>query len=226
MSSDSEQNRIEELEADNRRLRRLLDQRDAPSELRHRLRSTTALLAAIIRQSAETQRDLSSYAAHLEDRLDAIIRAQTRADQYGEVDLRTLVAEELLKYGVLEGERLLLAGPEIRLTPKSGQTFALAIHELAINAVEHGKLDASDACFEVTWSVADEGSQMSMQFLWAENSGSVHGEPSHRGFGTEVLERMLPYELHADARFTFGGEQLRYVIDIPDLTTLGRVVTN
>lgn len=226
MTSDFEQSRIEELEADNRRLRRLLDQRDAPSELRHRLRSTTALLAAIVRRSAETERDLSSYAAHLEDRLDAIIRAQTRADQYGEVDLRTLVADELLKYGVLEGERLILAGPEIRLAPRSGQTFALAIHELAINAVEHGELDSSDAGFEVSWTVADQGSQTSMRFVWAENTGSVHVEPSHRGFGTEVLERMLPYELHADARLTLAGEQLRYIIDIPDLSGLGRVVTN
>lgn len=225
ITSDADHGRIEELQANNRRLQRLLDQRDAPGELRHRLRSTTALLSAIIRRSAETKRDLPSYAAHLEDRLDAIVRAQGRADQYGEVDLRTLVADELLKHGVLEGDRLKLAGPEIALAPRIGQVFSLAIHELAINAVEHGRLGAPDADIEVTWNVVNKGAETSMQLTWAE-SGSIHGEPSHRGFGTDVLTRMLPYELNADAHFSFGAEELRYAIDILDLSGVGRVVTD
>ena len=63
MTANIEPDRIAELEADNRRLRRLLDQRDAPGELRHRLNSTLAMLRVIIRKSAETNRDLHAYAS-------------------------------------------------------------------------------------------------------------------------------------------------------------------
>src|SRR5579875_3630523 len=115
MTAETDADRIAELEEDNRRLRRLLDQRDAPGELRHRLRSTLALLRAIIHRSASTERDLPGYVAHLEDRLEAVTRAQALADQDGAVDLRTLLGDELLLYGASESERLVLSGPDLGL---------------------------------------------------------------------------------------------------------------
>lgn len=212
MTTDADSIRIEELEQDNRRLRRLLDQRDAPGELRHRLRSTLALLTAVIRHSVETPRDLASYAAHLEDRLDAIAHAQALADQFGQVDLRTLIADELLKYGVLEEERLSLTGPAIALSPRAGQVLALAIHELAVNAVEHGKLATTDGRVEVTWTVADACAPLPACLTWTETGGQRTGGPSRRGFGTEVLTRMLPYECHAETEISFGADVLRCTV--------------
>src|SRR3954454_25374536 len=148
---------IADLESDNRRLRRLLDQREgAPGELRHRLRSTLALLRAIMTRSARTrpERDVLSYVAHLEDRLEAITRAQALADRHGDVDLRNLLLDELFHYGASEGERLLLSGPDIQLQLRAGQILALAIHELAVNAVEHGVLGANPGRIEASWDVA------------------------------------------------------------------------
>ena len=92
---DIEATRIAELEVDNRRLRRLLDQRNAPGELRHRLRNTVAMLRTIIRRSAETERDLEAYVGHLEDRLDTLVRAQAAADEHGSVELHKLLSDEL-----------------------------------------------------------------------------------------------------------------------------------
>ncbi len=56
--------RSAELEDDNRRPRRLLDQRDAPGDLRSGVRSTLSSLRSIVRRSAESSRDLPAYAAH------------------------------------------------------------------------------------------------------------------------------------------------------------------
>src|SRR4051794_16919895 len=61
MTEETAQSRLAELEADNQRLRRLLDQKGAPSELRHRLRNALAMLRVIVRQSAETNRDIADY---------------------------------------------------------------------------------------------------------------------------------------------------------------------
>ena len=126
------------LEADNARLRRLLERHDAPAELRHRLRATLGLLREIIRRSAGFRPEAAVYAAHLEDRLLSLVRMHGAIDRSGEVDLHTAFADELVTYTLHEGQRLRLSGPDILLQTRTAQTLGLAIHELAVNAVEHG----------------------------------------------------------------------------------------
>ena len=223
MTEDTEEaGRITELEADNRRLRRLLDQRDAPSELRHRLHSTVALLRTIIRRSADTPRDLEDFVGHIEERLDAIARAQAAADERGAVSLHRLVADELLQYGAPEGDRVTLTGPHIDLQPKAGQVVALAVHELAVNAVEHGALGSAGR-IEVAWDVADDAAEPTLTFTWKERGGSSRPEPSRQGFGTEVLVRMLVYELKAITRLNHEPDGLRCTIRLPFIERVGRL---
>jgi two-component sensor histidine kinase len=214
--------RITELEADNRRLRRLLDQQDAPGELRHRLHSTLAMLRIIIRKSAETKRDLESYVAHLEDRLEALARAQAAADVRGAVDLHALLSDELLHYGATEGDRFVLSGPAVHLQPRAGQVLALAVHELAVNAVEHGALGTRTGRVEVTWSVADEA-DMPFTLTWKERGPTRSAEGSRQGFGMEVLTRTLAYELRATTAFDFDGDGLRCTIRFPLTERVGRL---
>jgi len=225
--------RIAALERDNARLRRLLDGRDAPGELRHRLRSTLTLLRGIVQRTADTARDLPDYVAHLEDRLDAITRAQAAADRYGEVDLGTLLADELLRYGASEGAGLRLSGPEVRLRPKAGQVLALAIHELAVNAVEHGVLGAPGGEVEVLWALDDAGPEATVRhatvrhatlgLAWTERGPAPVAGAARRGFGTDVLTRMLAYELGAETRTAFEPHGLRCTIRFPLPEWVGRV---
>ena len=223
MTADTNAERIAKLEDDNRRLRRLLEQRDAPGELRHRLRTTLALLRAIVRRSTHTERDVPSYAAHLEDRLDAVSRAQALADQEGEVDLRTLLADELFQYGSVEGDRLSLVGPDVKLQPRVGQIFALAIHELAVNAVEHGALGMNTGRIEVSWSAAGVEPEKSLSLTWTEFGSSPKLKPDRSGFGTEVLTHMLAYDLKAETDLTFGPDRLQYKVCFPLLERAGRI---
>lgn len=197
--------RVSELEADNSRLRRLLDQRDAPGELRHRLHNTLAMLRTIIRRSAETERHLDSYVAHIEDRLDALARAQAAADERGAVSLHALIVDELLKYGVVDGDRLSLAGPDADLQPRAGQVLALALHELAVNAIEHGALGAAGRV-SVECSLSGGEPAPLLTVVWREFDGPAIAPPSQEGFGTEVLTRTLAYELKADTTLEYPAE--------------------
>lgn len=215
--------RIKELEDDNRRLRRLLDQRDAPSELRHRLRGTFALLSAVIRRSVQTPRDQASYADHLEDRLDAIARAQALADQYAEISLHTVLTDELLKYGGNESDRVALSGPELFFQPKAGQMLALAIHELTINSVEHGALGSSDGRVVVCWNVSDPEPEPLLTLCWHEPETRVDAQPARTGFGTEMLTRMLSYEFNANTTIAYSNGGLNCTMRIPMPARIGRV---
>jgi two-component sensor histidine kinase len=218
----SDRERLAEIEADNRRLRRLLDQQGAPVELRHRLRNTVAMLRAIIRRSAESQQDVGEFAAHLEDRVDALVRAQAAADEHGSVRFRDLIADELFHYGVQEGGRAALSGPTIELEPRAGQVLALAIHELTINAVEHGEL-ADSGRVEIRWQVDAQHSSV-LTIMWSESSEKVVEPHQREGFGMEVLTRMLNYEVGAETAFSFGPRGVQWTIQIPLTERVGSLI--
>lgn len=207
--------RMAELEVDNRRLRRLLDQQNAPGELRHRLRNTLAMLRTVIRKSALTAHDFEAYIGQLEDRLDAVARAQVAADEHGSVELHKLLADELFHYGASEGERAILTGPDVHLQPRMGQILALAIHELAVNAVEHGALGSNTGRVEVNWNVATDETKATLIFVWKERGLSELVKPLRDGFGTEVLTKTLAYEFEATTTLAFEPDGLRCTIGLP-----------
>ncbi|WP_420135606.1 HWE histidine kinase domain-containing protein [Rhodopseudomonas sp.] len=215
MVDDQSTIRIAALEADNTRLRRLLDQQDAPGELRHRLRGTVALLRMIIRKSAESRADLDSYMGLLEDRLDAIARVQTIADEQGAIEIQKLLTDELLHYRPLEGIRVKLSGPELELQPRMGQVFALAVHELTVNAIEHGALGRETGRVDITWRVLAAGAESTLFFVWNEHDETAPGKPGRQGFGTEVLTRTLISELRATTKLEFEPDGLRCTIQFP-----------
>lgn len=225
MLEDDAATRIQGLEADNRRLRRLLDQQDAPGELRHRLRNTVAMMRTIIRKSADTKRDFDTYVGHVEDRLDALTRAHAVTDERGSVELHDLLADELLHYGASDGERAILSGPGVHLQPRAGQVLALAVHELAVNAVEHGVLGTSIGRVEVTWKVAGGQPGPWLTLDWREVDGDPVSEPSRQGFGTEVLTRTLPYELKAETAVAYGPDGFRCTIRCPFPERIGWIAS-
>jgi len=53
-------------------------------------------------------------------------------------------------------------------------------------------------------------------------AGRRGAAPRRKGFGAELLERTLVYELKAKAALTFGSTGVRYAVDLP-LT--GRIVS-
>lgn len=217
MTEDAEMGELAELKADNRRLRRLLDQRDAPGELRHRLRGTLAIMRAIIRKTASTQRTLEAYVAHLEDRLDAVGRAQSAADENGGIELHRLLSEELFHYGLAEDDRVNLHGPSICFRARPGQILTLAFHELVVNAVEHSSIGAGEGALRVDWTLDRSCEPPVLDIHWTEHSEPL-APPGPAGFGTEMLTRTLAYDLSAaaDLRFEPEGFRCRLHLPLPD----------
>lgn len=216
--------RLAALEADNHRLRRLLDEAGVTDSLRHALRDTMALLRTIVRRSSETAIDVESYVAHLEGRIDSLMRMRARTDAFGEADLHLLVSEELLFHLVREGERALIEGPAIRLRPRAAQVLALAVHELVSNAVEHGALDREEGVVHVSWHLDIAEAEPRLTFVWVETGGATDPHCSRRrGFGREVLETMLAYELGAQTELAFERGGLRGRISFPFTERFGRL---
>ena len=188
------------------------------AELQHRVRNTLAVVRAIARRTGESSTSVDDYAMHLEGRLAAFGRVQaavTRDPGVG-VNLATLVAEELLAHAAHEGEQATISGPPIHLRPKAAETFALAVHELATNAVKYGALSKFDGRVRIGWKINEANGASSLTFHWAESGGPKgNGAPRRRGFGTELLEQTLSYELKAQTLLDFAKDGLTCTIELP-----------
>jgi two-component sensor histidine kinase len=186
------------------------------AELQHRARNALSVVRSIARRSAQTSSTVEEYAFHLDGRLNAFARTQalvTRDPESG-VDLEYLVAEELMVYNARDGEQVRLSGPAVRLQPKPAETFALAIHELATNAVKYGALSQPAGHVEIAWRI-EPASPTELVFEWREMDGPEVNTPQRQGFGTEMLERTLAFEFQARTSLVYNRTGVQCTIRIP-----------
>jgi two-component system CheB/CheR fusion protein len=132
------------------------------------------------------------------------------------VDLAELISEEVVCGGARDGEQVTLDGPTIRLTHKAAETLALAFHELATNALKYGALTASGGRVGVRWRITGEEGAQRLGLTWRETgTGMSELDPSRRGFGRELIEHQLPYELEAETAFDSLPDGILCKIDLP-----------
>jgi two-component system, chemotaxis family, CheB/CheR fusion protein len=192
-------------------------QRFLLAELQHRVRNTLGVVRSIARRSAETATSVDDYASHLDGRLNAFARTQAMVtrDPEGGVDLEYLVVEEMLGYNAREGEQLRISGPPVRFQPKAAETFALAIHELATNAIKYGALSKPTGRVDVSWRLDDSAGQTELMFDWQERGGPRVDPAQRTGFGTELLEKTLAFELKGKTSLNYDPSGLHCTIAIP-----------
>jgi two-component system CheB/CheR fusion protein len=193
-------------------------------ELDHRVKNILAIVSAVVSQTVKTSTTPEAFAAEIEGRVQSIAKAHTLLSQAGqsEMALRALMATELAPYDRQEGS-LVIAGPDVALTPKAGLALAMAIHELASNAAKYGALSTVSGRLEVRWTITGGTDNEILALAWTESGGPAVKAPTRRGFGTTLIERALTHELDAEVRREFAVPGLRCAIEIPLTEEVGRV---
>ena len=195
-------------------------------ELQHRTRNLLALVQAIATRTLRSSRSLDDFQREFNERLDALARVQaliTGVD-YGGVDLRDLLTAELQAHGGLHmgsgvgSEQVAIAGPAVQLGQSAAQALGLALHELMTNAVKHGALADDGGRLTVTWLVRrDDDGALWVQLDWKESGVTLPGADGparRRGYGRELIERSLPYQLGAETALLFEPDGVRCTIGI------------
>lgn len=188
-------------------------------ELQHRVRNTLAVIRSIAQRTAATSNSVEEMSAHLQGRIGAFSRVQavvTRSPEAG-VDLTALVEDELLAHAAKESETLRIEGPPIWLRPRAAESLSLAIHELTTNAVKYGALASHRGGIAVEWGRTTEpdGNEL-LRLRWQESGvDHVDPEPARRGFGLELLQRSLPYDLDAETEVEFRPHGLHFELRMP-----------
>jgi PAS domain S-box-containing protein len=182
------------------------------SEAEHRTKNILSTVLATVRLScADTSDDLKRL---IEGRINALAKVHGLFVQsrWKGAELHSLATQELLPYcGEIEG-RVRIDGPSVMLEPNTAQTIAISLHELATNAAKYGSLSAAEGRVEIAWSRTADGR---LSLRWIELGGPPATPPTHRGFGTRVMENIIVGQLKGEMRFDWRDQGLTCEIALP-----------
>jgi len=186
------------------------------NELNHRVKNTLAAVQSIAAQTVRRAETLGEFHDSFEGRLLALSRAHdvlTR-HQWDSADLRDVVTEVMQPFH--PGGRLQVSGPAVRLSPSQALAFAMAIHELATNAVKYGAWSDAAGRVRIDWATARRpGQPDEVRFTWSEEGGPLVRPPGRQGFGSRLLQQGLARDLGGAVELTFAPEGLRCDIRAP-----------
>jgi two-component system, chemotaxis family, CheB/CheR fusion protein len=114
---------------------------------------------------------------------------------------------------------------DIWLDPTKSSLLAMALHELATNAVKYGALSNADGRVRVVWDAAPDDRSGRVNLSWLETGGPLVVAPAKRGFGSVIIERALKSEL-GTVHLDFDSRGVSCVMEIaslPKLSSGGRV---
>ena len=180
-------------------------------EAEHRTKNILSTVLATVRLSkSDTSDDLKEL---IEGRIDALAKVHTLfvESRWEGAELHRLATQELLAYSGEKEARVRIEGPAVMLEPSTAQTVAISLHELATNAAKYGSLSAASGRVEILWSLPAD---RRVSLRWIESGGPAATPPTHRGFGTRVMENMIG-QLKGEVRFDWRSQGLTCEIDLP-----------
>lgn len=185
-------------------------------ELNHRVKNTLANVLSIVSLTRRRATSLAEFADSLENRIRALSATHdllTQSD-WGTTPVMLVVKAELAPYAQDTQRHLDINGPEVELAPNDALSLGLAIHELATNAAKYGALSVEGGRVSIRWEMAGENLA---RIEWVERGGPVIDPDLQRkrGFGTELIEKIVAHELRNPVDLSFEPEGVRCTLLIP-----------
>ncbi len=187
-------------------------------EVAHRSKNQLTVVSSIAKQTARNTRSFTAFQDRFQERLQGLARSTDLllAGGVAGVELSELLNAQVEPFRPSDDARFNATGPRFLLSHQAAQTLGMAFHELATNASKYGAFSNASGRLEVKWH--REGDDLSIH--WREYVPRLRRRPEARGFGTEVIERMLGGALDAqiarelrddglDCRFTMPSQKLR-----------------
>lgn len=180
-------------------------------ELHSRVRNTLSLVQTIARRTVQSYPDMDAFIEHFDDRIVSL--AQTHSLMTGAnwdgLTFEALLIAQLGAHRDLLGTRIHLDGPVLLLSSFEAQALSMAIHELLTNATEHGALSDRNGQISIAWTVLDGDGYT---FMWQESGLADFEIPTSEGYGADILNRILPAQLVANANHRFTEDSHTYKI--------------
>lgn len=189
------------------------------------------IISALVAQTVRTTDSPKAFGAVIEGRIQALSRVHNLLNLHHQThaELHEVVSSELAAFRSGRETQIRVDGvSHVHLTAKATQTLAMAFHELFTNAAKYGALSTADGTVRIGWEVTNSTHPSCLKIHWSESGGPPVSPPTRRGFGSQLIERIVNYELHANVQreFLTAGVQCTIEFPLTDKTgylTQGRV---
>ncbi len=188
-------------------------QRLLTHELEHRIKNILATVSAIASQTLRDT-DLDSARTALNQRLQALAGAHDvlNRTRWTSASLPAVIAAALEPFPT---DRIDVSGPELVIGPRRALAMALAVNELGTNSLKYGALSADGGRVGIAWELQRGDGTPMLLWRWQERGGPPVAEPSRRGFGRFLLERVLAADFRGTVRIDFSPEGVACVMHAP-----------
>ncbi|WP_114947494.1 sensor histidine kinase [Microvirga calopogonii] len=206
--------RNEKLEASHQ-----IEQRQAllVRELHHRVKNTLATVQALVGATGRSTGSFDEFYRSFSKRVTSLAKTHNllTEDYWQTAPLREIALNELKPFAESRQPRFMLLGPPVELAADLAVPVGMALHELTTNAVRYGALSVPTGYVQVRWSVAEIEGARKLHLEWKEFGGPPVSEPQHQGFGSTLLQRVLPMQCNAEVEVQYDKGGLRFAMEAP-----------
>ncbi len=189
---------------ENRRQLRLIN-----GELGHRIKNTLTVVSAIVNQTLNSHAGAEAHDT-LRRRIGALAQAQTLLNGSATLEARIGSVIEAALTPFRTGQRRFhIDGPEVRLSANQALMLALAINELATNALKYGALSVPGGSIDLSWSAGRPASDDPFRLVWSETGAPPAPPDRGKGFGSIIIEDALAQDFQGESRLSFTSTGLR-----------------
>jgi len=187
------------------------------NELNHRIKNTLSSVQSITEQTLRAAKVDPMVRRDLTNRLMAVSEAHNVLveQNWAGANLGTIVRQAIAPHDHPE-KKFTVDGPLVWLSPQQAVAIALALHELATNALKYGALSTEDGHVEIAWNLAhDQLGARQITLLWRESGGPPVVVPERTGFGSRLIARTFGQDSGGQARIDFRPEGVQCVMALP-----------
>lgn len=181
-------------------------------EMRHRARNLVAIVQAIARMSRpknqpEANKYIDTFMGRLLTLLNTggiVLSSASRVADFAAVVDSTLTPFK----DTASQKRITTEGSFVNLPERTAGGLAMAIHELATNAVKYGALSVETGSVDLKWALTDQSGQRRFTMVWKETGGPAVSTPTSEGFGGMVIRQSVAHELDSKVSLDYLSEGL------------------
>ena len=180
------------------------------NEMQHRIKNSLATIQAIATQTLDqhaNERDAFIARLHALGRAHDLLTSET----WERAPLRAIVTRVLEPFQEKLNERITIDGPDnLWLDSTKSVAVAMALHELATNAVKYGALSNGGGRVTIAWEQCQANR---VKLVWQENGGPMVSPPKQKGFGSHLIERAFGGQL-GSASLVFSPQGLSCTLEV------------
>lgn len=190
----------------------------------HRSKNMLAVIQSIASQTARHSANLQEFLKKFRDRLHSLSHSQDLITGSSWRGARFFdLVQQQTKHLSSDDRRLFqVQGDNVLLTPNAALHLGLAMHELVVNAFNHGTVFSTRQLpITVTCMRIHETDTEAIRFVWREpvqmdwRAANQNGARYMKHFGSTVLEHVVPASVNGEADYRLGDEAVTYILTFP-----------